>query len=83
MDADQITTAKAKIKEAIADACAKALIDIASYTSMAPSHPYASHEDVERAITTSRAAQDAVSTIKSDALIKIDNIAKEMQTDNL
>ena len=83
MDADQITTAKAKIKETIADACAKALIDIDSYTGMATSHPYASPEDVERAIMTSRAAQDAVSTIKSDALINIDNIAKEMQTDNL
>lgn len=83
MDADQISGAKAKIKEMIQDECAKAIINIDNYTSMATAHPYASHEDVERAIGASRAAQDAISSIKSDALIKIDNIAKEMQTNNL
>ena len=83
MDADQIAGAKTKIKEIIQDEYAKTMIDIDSYTSMATAHPYASHEDVERAIQISRAAQDALSSIKSNALIKIDNIAKEMQTDNI
>ncbi len=83
MDADQIADAKTKMKESVADACAKALIDIESYTGMATSHPYASHQDVARAIAANRAAQDAVSMSKSNALIQVDNIAKEMQTDNL
>ncbi len=83
MDSDQIIGAKTKIKEIIQNECAKTLIDIDSYTSMATAHPYASHEDIEHAIQISRAAQDSLSLIKSDALIKIDNIARDMQTQNI
>jgi len=83
MDADQIASAKTKIKEIIQDECAKTLIDIDNYTSMATAHPYASPEDVENAIKISRTAQDVLSSVKSDALIKIDNIAKAMQNDTI
>lgn len=83
MDADQIAGAKTKIREIIQGECAKTLIDIDSYTSMATAHPYASHEDIEHAIQISRSIQDTISSIKSDALIKIDNIASRMQKNSI
>ena len=78
-DLDKIESVKAKAKDLINDQAARALVDAESYTSRATSHQYASHENIEKAIVASRAAKDAVLEAKSSAIIKIDNIVKDIQ----
>ncbi len=79
---DDFIQLAAKVKEAIKRESAKALADIDAYVIMATSHPYAAHEDIQGAIEQSRAAQDAVSSAKSNAVIAIDNTVKEQETDS-
>ena len=78
-DLDKIESVKAKAKDLINDQAARALVDAESYTSRATSHQYASHENIEKAIVASRVAKDAILEAKSSAIIKIDNIAKNIQ----
>lgn len=76
---EEFTQFIAKTRDAVKNESAKTLIDIDAYTAMATSHPYAAHEDIQQAIEVSRRAQDAVSEIKSNALLALDGLLKERQ----
>ncbi len=77
-DLEKIEAVKDKARDLINDNTAKALVDIESYTSRATSHQNASSENIEKAIATSRAAKDAILEAKSNAIIKIDNLIKDI-----
>ncbi|MBI1755140.1 hypothetical protein HY250_00430 [Candidatus Azambacteria bacterium] len=79
---DDLAQLIVKIKDLIKRESAKALADIDAYNTMAMSHPYAAHEDVEQAVDASRKVQDAVSEIKSGAMIAADNAVKESQNNS-
>ncbi len=80
MNADEFNQLVSKIKDLIKSESARALADIDAYTAMATSHAYAAHEDIQRAIEVSRRAQDAVSETKSGAMLALDDVVKELQT---
>ena len=73
---DDVTPMTLQMKDMIKRDTAKALIDLDTYTVMVTSHPYASHDYIQQAITASRTVQDRISEIKSDALRAIDAIKK-------
>lgn len=72
----------AKVKEAVKRESAKTLADIDAYVTMATSHPYAAHEDIQQAVEESRRAQDAISEAKSAAIIAIDKAVKEQEMES-
>lgn len=78
-DLEKIETIRSKAKDLVNDQAAKALVDIESYTARISSHQNASSGNIESAIAAGRDARDKILEIKSGAIIKIDNIAKNIQ----
>lgn len=79
-DLEKIEATKSKAKELINDQTAKTLADVESYTARVTSHQNASSDNIEKAIAAGRNARDMILEAKSNAIIKIDNIAKNIQT---
>lgn len=77
---DELSLLASRTKDLIKAESAKALVEIDTYTAMATGHAYAAHEDIQRAIEVSRKTQDAISEIKSSAVIAIDKVVKEQET---
>jgi len=65
-----------RLKDSIKRESAKALTDVDTYTAMVTAHPFAMHEDIERAIEVSRKAHDALTELKSAAVVATDNSVK-------
>lgn len=80
MDIDALHVLADKTKELIKNESARSFIDIDNYTGMATGRAYATHDDLERAIEASRSAKDAITELKSSAIIEIDNIVKDATT---
>ncbi|OGD23252.1 hypothetical protein A2Z10_03545 [Candidatus Azambacteria bacterium RBG_16_47_10] len=78
MDLDAAAALAAKAKESVREESGRVLAEIDAYAALATGNPYATHDDIQEAIEASRAAQDAVSEIKSAAIIGIDNGVKEI-----
>ena len=81
-DLEKIETIRSKAKELVNDQAAKILADIESYIVRITSHQNASSDNIEKAIITGRVARDRILEAKSAAVIKIDNIAKNIQVNN-
>lgn len=77
MEIDALNLLAGKTKELIKNESAKSLIDIDNYTGMATARSYAAHSDIQQAIEASRDAKDAITELKSAAIIEIDNIVKD------
>lgn len=67
-----------KTKEWIKDESGRALSEIDAYVALATGNAYAAHDDIQGAIEASRVAQDAISEMKSAAILAIDNSIKEL-----
>lgn len=80
MDIDTLNLFAGKTKDLIKNESAKALIDIDNYTGMATGRSYAANTDIQQAIDASRGAKDAITELKSAAIIEIDNIVKDATT---
>lgn len=78
MELDAAATLAAKAKESVKEESARVLSEIDVYAALATSNPYAAHDDIQMAIDASRTAQDAVSEVKSAAILAIDNVVKEI-----
>lgn len=78
MDMDAVAMIATKTKEMVKEESGRALAEIDTYASLATGNAHATHTDIQNAIETSRAAQDAISEIKSAAIIAIDNGIKEI-----
>lgn len=78
MDLEAGAALAAKVKESVKEECGRALAEIDTYAALATSNPYAAHDDVQKAIEATREAQDAISEMKSAAIIAIDKAVQEL-----
>lgn len=78
MDLEAAALLAIKAKESVKEECGRVLAEIDAYAALATSNSYATHDDIQAAIETSRSAQDAISEVKSAAILAIDSAVKEV-----